>query len=98
MADSSVVSRDRHPSTSSAGLGAKVRAPRPVHLPVGVANVRIASGGHDVTLTNLGKPFWPELGVTKRDLLQYYADVAKVLLPHLRDRAMVMKRYPNGAH
>ncbi len=48
-------------------------------------------------LTNLNKPFWPELGLVKRDLLQYYADVAPVLLPHLRDRAMVMKRYPNGA-
>src|SRR5262249_25640099 len=42
-------------------------------------------------------PFWPELGITKGDLLQYYADVAPALLPHLRDRAMVMKRYPNGA-
>ena len=50
-----------------------------------------------VRLTNLRKVFWPELGLTKGDLLQYYADVADVLLPHLRDRAMVMKRYPNGA-
>ena len=55
-------------------------------------------GGKDVRLTNLAKPFWPELGITKGDLLQYYADVAAVLLPHLRDRAMVMKRYPHGAH
>ncbi|HEV8439000.1 MAG TPA: non-homologous end-joining DNA ligase [Methylomirabilota bacterium] len=50
-----------------------------------------------MTLTNLRKPFWPELGLTKGDLLQYYVDIAPVLLPHLRDRAMVMKRYPNGA-
>jgi len=42
--------------------------------------------------------FWPEDGITKRDLLQYYADVAPYLLPHIRERAMVMKRYPNGAH
>ena len=55
-------------------------------------------GGRKVRLTNLNKPFWPELGITKRDLLQYYADISDVLLPHLRDRAMVMKRYPNGAH
>ena len=41
--------------------------------------------------------FWPDLGITKGDLLQYYADVAAVLLPHIRDRAMVMKRYPHGA-
>ena len=36
-------------------------------------------------------------GLTKGDLLQYYADVAAVLLPHIRNRAMVMKRYPHGA-
>jgi bifunctional non-homologous end joining protein LigD len=51
-----------------------------------------------VTLTNLRKPFWPELGITKGDLLQYYATVAPVLLPHLKDRAMVMRRYPHGAY
>lgn len=56
-----------------------------------------AGPGREVTLTNLRKPFWPALGLTKRDLLQYYADVAPALLPHLRDRAMVMKRYPHGA-
>ena len=47
-------------------------------------------------LTNLRKVFWPDLGITKADLLQFYIDVAPVLLPHLADRAMVMKRYPNG--
>ena len=53
--------------------------------------------GKKVKLTNLRKPFWPELGVTKGDLLRYYLAVSPVLLPHLVDRAMVMKRYPNGA-
>jgi bifunctional non-homologous end joining protein LigD len=53
-------------------------------------------GGREVRLTNLLKPFWPDLGITKGRLLQYYADVAGALLPHLQDRAMVMKRYPNG--
>jgi bifunctional non-homologous end joining protein LigD len=51
--------------------------------------------GKRVKLTNLDKPFWPD--VTKGDLIQYYVDVARWLLPHLRDRAMVMKRYPHGA-
>jgi bifunctional non-homologous end joining protein LigD len=50
-----------------------------------------------VGLTNLGKLFFPEIGATKGDLLRYYAAVAPALLPHIRDRAMVMKRYPNGA-
>ncbi|HET6762271.1 MAG TPA: non-homologous end-joining DNA ligase [Longimicrobiaceae bacterium] len=54
-------------------------------------------GGRTVSLTNLKKPFWPELGITKGDLLRYYASVSHWLLPHLKDRAMVMKRYPHGA-
>jgi bifunctional non-homologous end joining protein LigD len=53
--------------------------------------------GKEVRLTNLDKLFWPELGITKGDLIQYYADVAPLLLPHIRNRAMVMKRYPHGA-
>ena len=53
--------------------------------------------GREVRLTNLRKLFWPERGITKGGLIQYYADVAPVLLPHIRDRAMVMKRYPDGA-
>lgn len=53
--------------------------------------------GRPLRLTNLDKLFWDEPRITKGDLLQYYADVSPVLVPHLRDRAMVMKRYPNGA-
>jgi len=60
-------------------------------------NVALAVDGREVRLTNLRKVFWSELGLTKGDLIQYYADVAHVLLPHIRDRAMVMKRYPHGA-
>ena len=60
-------------------------------------DVTVSAGGKSVALTNLNKVFFPELGKTKGDLLQYYADVAPYLLPHVKDRAMVMKRYPNGA-
>ena len=60
-------------------------------------NVILTIESKEVRLTNLRKIFWPEIGLTKGDLLQYYADVAGVLLPHIRDRAMVMKRYPHGA-
>lgn len=63
--------------------------------PAGAATVTAA--GRDVRLTNLDKPFWPDLGITKGDLIQYYADVSPLLLPHIRGRAMVMKRYPHGA-
>ena len=61
----------------------------------GSAKVRV--DGRDVQLTNLDKLFWPALGITKGNLIQYYADVAPLLLPHIRHRAMVMKRYPHGA-
>jgi bifunctional non-homologous end joining protein LigD len=60
-------------------------------------NAILTIDGKEVRLTNLPKIFWPGLGLTKGDLLQYYADVSSVLLPHIRDRAMVMKRYPHGA-
>ena len=60
-------------------------------------NATLRVEGKDVQLTNLDKAFWPERGITKGDLIQYYADVAPLLLPHIRGRAMVMKRYPHGA-
>ena len=67
-----------------------------VQIPKNVADVEITVEGGTVKLTNLRKVFWPKMRLTKRDLLQYYADVSPWLLPHLKDRAMVMKRYPNG--
>src|SRR5437899_2322310 len=69
----------------------------PLRIPRDQDNVVLRADGKEVRLTNLRKIFWPDLGLTKGDLLQYYADVAVVLLPHIRDRAMVMKRYPHGA-
>lgn len=69
-----------------------------VRLPTDQNEIVLKFGAKkEVRLTNLRKPFWKKLGITKRDLLQYYADVSQWLLPHLADRAMVMKRYPNGA-
>ena len=71
--------------------------PRQLVIPSDQDNVILTIESKEVRLTNLRKIFWPEIGFTKGDLLQYYADVAGVLLPHIRDRAMVMKRYPHGA-
>jgi bifunctional non-homologous end joining protein LigD len=90
--------RNHHPSAASPRERApRSKSPARVVIPPAVADTELTLGARTVRLTNLTKPFWPELGITKRDLLQYYADVASVLLPHLADRAMVMKRYPNGA-
>ena len=68
-----------------------------VQIPTDVNDAKLAIAGREVRLTNLQKPFWPERGITKGALIQYYADVAPVLITHIRDRAMVMKRYPHGA-
>jgi bifunctional non-homologous end joining protein LigD len=61
---------------------------------VAAASVRVRT--HTVSLTNLDKIFWPALKLTKRDLLNYYTAIAPWLLPHLKNRAMVMKRYSSG--
>jgi bifunctional non-homologous end joining protein LigD len=66
-------------------------------LPPDCTDAEVRAAGRTVRLTNLDKPFWPELGYTKRHLLEYYIQISDALLPHLKDRAMVMKRYPNGA-
>jgi bifunctional non-homologous end joining protein LigD len=87
-----------HPARRKGGPPSRRARPVPrVEIPRGVKDVEVEVQGRRVRLTNLPKPFWPDLGITKRDLIQYYADVAPYLLPHLHDRAMVMKRYPNGA-
>src|SRR5436190_1234523 len=70
---------------------------RALSIPRDQDNVVLSVAGKEVRLTNLRKIFWPDLGLTKGDLLRYYAAVGHVLLPHIRDRAMVMKRYPHGA-
>ena len=59
--------------------------------------MEVTIGRKKVHLTHLSKIFWPEWNLTKRDLLQYYVDIAPYVMPHLKNRAMVMKRYPNGA-
>jgi len=53
-------------------------------------------GRHDVPITNPDKVFFPESGLTKGDLVAYYAGVARLALPHLRRRPFHMKRFPNG--
>ncbi|MFL6350966.1 MAG: non-homologous end-joining DNA ligase [Bryobacteraceae bacterium] len=67
-----------------------------IDIPSNVDSYDLKCGAKKVKLTNLQKVFWPDLGRTKRDLLAYYGAVSRAILPHLKDRAMVMKRYPNG--
>lgn len=97
----------RQKPTRQAGRQAGISRPRPaspesmpprrIEIPQSADVAELKFSRAAVKLTNLRKPFWPKLGITKRDLLQYYLDISPALLPHLQHRAMVMKRYPNGA-
>ncbi len=53
-------------------------------------------GGKDLAVSNLDKVLWPKTGFTKGEMINYYIQIAPVLLPHLKNRPLTMKRYPNG--
>src|SRR5579872_5178995 len=53
-------------------------------------------GRHEVAVSNPDKVFFPEAGLTKRDLVNYYVDLAPQILPHVRGRPFHMKRFPGG--
>ncbi|HEV2914970.1 MAG TPA: non-homologous end-joining DNA ligase [Pyrinomonadaceae bacterium] len=62
----------------------------------GDAYIRVGQQQEIVSLTHLDKVYWPEDGYTKGDLIRYYYEVSKYILPYLKDRPLIMKRYPNG--
>ncbi|WP_374711276.1 non-homologous end-joining DNA ligase [Symbiobacterium terraclitae] len=62
----------------------------------GGSRQRVSVAGRELVVTNLDKPFWPEDGLTKGDLIAYYVSVAPYLLPYLRGRPVVLTRYPHG--
>jgi bifunctional non-homologous end joining protein LigD len=70
----------------------------PEHLPelATAREVTAEVGGHTLKFSNLKKLFYPDDGVTKGDVLAYYDTVADLILPHLVDRPLSLKRYPNG--
>jgi len=59
-------------------------------------NVTIELEGKRLRFSNLNKVYFPESGITKRDLLAYYYSAADYILPFLKDRALVLRRYPDG--
>jgi bifunctional non-homologous end joining protein LigD len=94
--------------TSSAPVAAPV-AGKPPPGPVSVdaetvlaggvrtrGGVEVTVQGRTLRLTNLDKVLYPHTGFTKGDLIGYYAAIAPVLLPHLHDRPLTLKRYPDG--
>ena len=58
--------------------------------------ISVAVGGRQLQLSNLHKVLYPQAGFTKGAVIDYYTRIAPVLLPHLRHRALTIKRYPNG--
>ena len=58
--------------------------------------VQVAVDGRELTLSNLAKVLYPEVGFTKGEVIDYYTRIAPVLLPHLAHRALTLKRYPDG--
>jgi bifunctional non-homologous end joining protein LigD len=61
-----------------------------------VVRETVAKPAREVKLSNLDKVLYPETGMTKREVIDYYERVAPVLLAHLRDRPLTVKRYPDG--
>ncbi len=65
-------------------------------LPEGA--IEVLAGGRRLRISNWDKVLFPQTGFTKGQLIAYYARVAPAVLPHLHDRALTLKRYPNGVH
>ncbi|WP_345950187.1 DNA ligase D [Mucilaginibacter sp. PAMB04274] len=75
----------------------EVRERRTLLNPTNDSQVRPVCG-HDIKFGNLSKVYWPEDGVTKRDMLNYYYQIADYILPYLKDRPLSLNRFPNGIH
>ena len=59
-------------------------------------SVEVEVGGRQLKLSNFDKVLYPEAGFTKGQVIDYYTRIAPALLPHLHQRALTLKRYPNG--
>jgi bifunctional non-homologous end joining protein LigD len=60
------------------------------------ASVTVEMSGRQLKLSNLDKVLWPEAGFTKGQMIDYYARIAEVMVPHLAGRPITLRRYPNG--
>ena len=84
------------------GLRNDVASPKEVHreqinlLPPDAKELTFDIDKRSLKFTNLPKVYYPKNGYTKRDVINYYDRVADLILPHLKDRPLSLKRYPNG--
>ena len=72
------------------------RGPQAIGVTPAAAGTEVTVGGRTLKLSNLDKVLWPETGFTKGQLIDYYARVADVMVPHLRGRPITLRRWPNG--
>lgn len=83
--------------TSKAAKGGKVvPVARALKAKALEDDLSVKVGREVVPLTHLGRDYWPEDGYTKGDLVRYYYEIASQILPYLKDRPLIMKRYPSG--
>jgi bifunctional non-homologous end joining protein LigD len=59
-------------------------------------STRATIGGRELSVSNLDKEFFPQYGFTKGQLIEYYVRIADAMLPHVKDRPLTMRRFPNG--
>jgi bifunctional non-homologous end joining protein LigD len=70
----------------------------PSFLDVNKDSQTVKVDGCPLTFNHLSKVYWPEDGITKRDMFNYYDQVAEYMVPYLKDRPMSLNRFPNGIH
>jgi bifunctional non-homologous end joining protein LigD len=93
-----VVKKGKAPVVKAAAKKAKVkdRAAENKLIPEDAKETILTINRKELKFTNLDKLYWPDEGITKRDMLNYYAAVAEHILPYLKDRPQSLNRYPNG--
>jgi bifunctional non-homologous end joining protein LigD len=103
-ADPEAITDDTPPSRRNSGkanvprsseLGRVIKSLDDIEKGSGTGSVEIGKGSR-LSVTNLGKVFFPKKKLTKGDLMRYYAGIAPLILPVMKDRPLVLKRFPNG--
>ena len=96
MAAALAVARPRSPAAGRVVASGAVEFPLEIRVEPDADSYSLVGGERPLRLSNVDKPFFSD-GYTKGDLISYYAAIAPLLLPHLRDRAIVLARFPDGA-
>ncbi len=98
MPTEQIVDDTKEKSPHAAAIKApKGKEPKTLLNPKDETQVRKVKG-HELKFTNLSKVYWPEDKVTKRDMFNYYYQVAEYIMPYLKDRPQSLNRFPGGIH